>query len=44
MVVRDRRLTRLDQDELAAKAAVEAKRMWDRMEEIGPHPFQPKGG
>jgi putative selenium metabolism protein SsnA len=44
VVVRDRRLTRLDQDELAAKAAVEAKRMWDRMEEIGPHPFQPKGG
>jgi putative selenium metabolism protein SsnA len=48
VVVRDRGLTRLDQDELAAKAAVEAKRMWDRMEEIGPHPFEPataiKGG
>jgi cytosine/adenosine deaminase-related metal-dependent hydrolase len=43
VVVRDRRLTRLDQDELAAKAAVDAKRMWERMEEMGPHPFEPKG-
>jgi putative selenium metabolism protein SsnA len=43
VVVRDRRLTKFDQDELAAKAAVEAKRMWDRMEELGPHPFGPKG-
>ena len=44
VVVRNRRLTRVDQDELAAKAAVDAKRMWDRMEELGPHPFEPKGG
>jgi len=43
-VVRDRRLTTLDQDELATKAAVDARRLWERMEEIGPHPYEPKGG
>jgi putative selenium metabolism protein SsnA len=43
VVVRDRRLTKLDQDEIAAKAAVEAGRMWERMSDMGPHPFEPKG-
>jgi putative selenium metabolism protein SsnA len=43
VVVRNRRLTKVDQDELAAKAAAEASRLWERLETIGPHPFTPKG-
>jgi putative selenium metabolism protein SsnA len=43
-VVLDRRLTRVDQDELAAAACVEAELLWKRLEEIGPHTFHPKGG
>jgi putative selenium metabolism protein SsnA len=43
LLVRDRRLTKVDQDELAAKAATEASRLWERLETIGPHPFAPKG-
>jgi hypothetical protein len=43
-VVRDRRLTRVDQAELAAGASVEAERLWRRLEKIGPHPYEPKGG
>jgi putative selenium metabolism protein SsnA len=43
-VVRDRRLTRLDQDELAASARVEAEKLWKRLEELEPHRFTPKGG
>jgi putative selenium metabolism protein SsnA len=43
-VVLDRRLTRVDQDELAASARAEAERLWRRLEEIGPHTFEPKGG
>lgn len=42
VVVRDRKLTRVDQTELARDAAVEARRMWDRLERIGPHPFEPR--
>jgi len=41
VVVRDRRLTRVDQLALAREAAIEAGRMWDRLEKIGPHPFEP---
>lgn len=41
-VVRDRRLTNVDQLELSRAAAVEAKRLWERLEQIGPHPFEPK--
>jgi putative selenium metabolism protein SsnA len=41
-VVRDRRLTTVDQQELSRKAAVDAKRLWERLEQIGPHPFEPK--
>ena len=44
LVVRDRRLTRVDGDDVAAKAAVEAGRLWERMDRIDPHPFAPKGG
>jgi hypothetical protein len=42
-VVLDRRLARVDQEELAAAARVEAARLWRRLEEISPHPFEPKG-
>ncbi len=41
-VVRDRRLTQVDQQELSRAAAVEAKRLWERLEQVGPHPFGPK--
>jgi hypothetical protein len=43
-VVLDRRLTRVDQDEVAAAARAQAARLWERLEEIPPHGFQPKGG
>ena len=42
-VVRDRRLTRIDQDALAARAVGDARRLWQRLEETPPHPFSPKG-
>ena len=42
VVVRERRLTRVDQGELSRNAARDAKRLWDRLQEIGPHPFEPK--
>jgi len=44
LVVEDRRLTRVDQDRLVARAMVSADRLWRRLEEIGPHPFDPAGG
>jgi len=43
-VVLDRRLTRVDAQELAADARVQAERLWTRLEDIGPHEFEPKGG
>ena len=43
-VVLDRRLTRVDAQELAADARVQAERLWQRLAEIGPHEFEPKGG
>jgi cytosine/adenosine deaminase-related metal-dependent hydrolase len=43
-VVLDRRPTRVDADELAAAARAEAERLWRRLEEVGPHEFQPRGG
>ena len=42
-VVRARRLTRVDQDELAAAATVETTRLWRRLDAMPPHPFSPKG-
>lgn len=41
--VLDRRLARVDQTELAANALVEAERLWRRLDELGAHPFEPKG-
>jgi len=43
-VVLDRRLTRADQQGLAAAAHVEAECLWRRLDEIEPHEFEPKGG
>jgi putative selenium metabolism protein SsnA len=42
-VVSGRRLTRVDQDAFAAEACLEAERLWRRLDDIGPHPFAPKG-
>ena len=42
-VVLDRCLTRIDQQQLAADALVEAERLWRRLEEIPEHEFEPKG-
>jgi len=41
--VRDRRLTRVDEEGLAASAAEQAMRLWDRLADIDVHPFQPAG-
>jgi hypothetical protein len=42
--VRDRRLTAVDQEKIALDAEAAAERLWGRMDEIGPHPFQPAAG
>jgi putative selenium metabolism protein SsnA len=44
LVVADGRSTRVDEVEVAAEGAAEAARLWDRMDEIPPHPFEPAGG
>jgi cytosine/adenosine deaminase-related metal-dependent hydrolase len=41
-VVRDRRLVRIDQDELAATAREEAANLWGRLDEIPAHTFTPE--
>ncbi len=43
-VVRDHRLLGLDARELTAYALKQAERLWQRLEEIPPHEFEPKGG
>jgi putative selenium metabolism protein SsnA len=43
VVVADRRLTRGDQDRIVAEGARMAQRLWDRMEAIEPHRFDPEG-
>ncbi len=43
VVVGNRRLSRIDQDELLADAVAEAQRLWRRVDEIGPHEFAPAG-
>jgi putative selenium metabolism protein SsnA len=42
-VVSGRRLTRTDQDGLAAGALDQARRLWQRLDDVAPHPFAPKG-
>jgi len=41
--VRDRALARVDQDGLAARCAEQAGRLWERLEAIDVHEFQPAG-
>ena len=43
-VVLDRRLTRMDDQELAANACVQPDRLWKRLHDDGPHECEPKGG
>jgi putative selenium metabolism protein SsnA len=43
-VVLDRLLARADQQEIAAEAAEQARRLWARLDEIPAHEFEPKGG
>ncbi len=43
-VVRDRRLARADGQRLAAEACAAAERLWQRLDAIGPHEYEPKGG
>jgi putative selenium metabolism protein SsnA len=40
-VVRDRRLVRMDEGEIAERARVQAGQLWERLEELDPHPFEP---
>jgi putative selenium metabolism protein SsnA len=42
IVVRDRRLQLFGHDWVTALACGEAKRLWDRLESIGEHPFDPR--
>jgi cytosine/adenosine deaminase-related metal-dependent hydrolase len=42
-VVRDRRLVRADEPALRQRSREAADRPWRRMEEMGPHPFEPAG-
>ena len=44
MVVADRLLTKVDQDEVAATAREQAERLWRRMDELPAHPFEPGRG
>jgi len=41
VVVRDRRITRLDGADIALEARSAAGALWQRLEGIGPHPFTP---
>jgi putative selenium metabolism protein SsnA len=41
--VRDRRLTRVDQQRLAAQSTEQAILLWDRLADIDEHPFRPEG-
>src|SRR5204863_5795948 len=43
LVVADRRLTRMDQDMIPELATRAAERLWARLEDIGPHEFEPAG-
>jgi len=42
LVVENRRSTRVDEVAVAREGAVEAERLWARMEGIGPHGFEPE--
>ena len=42
-VVRNRRLLRVDAEELAAGARTQAELLWQRLDGVAAHPFEPKG-
>ena len=44
LVIADRRSTRVDTARLAAEAAMQASRLWTRLDDIPPHDFTPLGG
>jgi putative selenium metabolism protein SsnA len=44
LVIADRSPTRVDAARLAAEAAIEAGRLWARLDDIPPHDFTPLGG
>lgn len=44
LVIADRRPTRVDAARLAAEAAVAAGRLWERLQDLPPHEFAPRGG
>jgi hypothetical protein len=44
LVVHDRRLTRIDGEQLDAQAVIQARLLWARLEEIPAHPFTPIPG
>jgi len=41
VVVRDRHLARVDEDAIGVQAREQARRLWQRLEDIAPHPFAP---
>jgi putative selenium metabolism protein SsnA len=43
MVVRDRRLTRVDEADLRARSREFAERLWRRIDDVDEHPFVPQG-
>jgi putative selenium metabolism protein SsnA len=43
LVIEDRRSTRVDEREVAATGAEQARRLWARMDAIPPHGFEPEG-
>ena len=43
VVVRNRRLTRIHDADLVLEAQEETRRLWERLERIGPHTFSPAG-
>jgi putative selenium metabolism protein SsnA len=44
LVVEGGRLTSIDQEEITAEAMAAAPRLWERMEALSPHPFDPAEG
>jgi putative selenium metabolism protein SsnA len=44
VVVQDRRVTRVDQGKVLAEAMTEATALWERLDDLPAHPFEPGGG
>jgi putative selenium metabolism protein SsnA len=44
LVVTEGRLAGVDQDKIVAEAEGAAQRLFTRLDDVGPHPFQPEGG